>query len=236
MTNLRKHHWNIYPPKTVSREAFYKLVTFLKTFKAELKPLRRTITVRVSGEDLYTEKFNDEVDTILAPLVLEKIRDVKIFLRLDKDDQNSCESLLHISPASTVVSTSDIGTDWGAAIQADLNRHLRTEKIVARFFWARLNGLLKVLMYPFLIIGSVYYILWHFERNTAYLISMCGFLLAGLLLLSKDIQQYFVPPRPFQAITEEKRRKHISIQLWVTILSLLTALLGVAKELISLLK
>jgi hypothetical protein len=236
MTNLRKNHWNIYPPKTLSREAFHNLVTFLKVFKAELKPSKRTITVEVSGEDLYARKCNDEADTILAPFVLEKIREVKIFLRLDQNDQNSCESLVHISPASTFVSTSDIGTDWGAAIQADLNRHLRTKKIVAISFWARLNGLLKVLMCPFLILGGVYYILWHFEKNTAFLMSMCGFLLAGLLLLAKDIQQYFVPPKPFQAITVEKKRKGISVQLWVTILSLLAALLGVAKELLRLLK
>ena len=236
MTNLRKHHWNAYPPKVLTRENFHNLVAFLEAFKAELKPSKRTITVEVFGEDLYARKSNDEVNAILAPLVLEKIRKVKIFLRLDQDAQNSCELLIHISPASTLVSTSDIGTDWGAAIHADLNRHLRTERIVARFFWPRLNGLLRIFMCPFLIIGAVYYVLWRFEKNTAFLTSMSGFLFAGLLLLAKDIQQHFVPPKPFQAIAVEKRRKHISVQFWITILSLLAALLGVARELIRLLK
>lgn len=212
------------------------MIGFLRIFKKELNPSKRKITVQVSGEDLYAEKYNDEVDSIWAPFVIEKIRDLKVFLRLDQDDQKSCETLIHISPSSTLVSTSDIGTDWGAAIQADLNKHLKSRKIVARFIWARLNGLLKMLMYPFLILGSVYYILWHFEQNTAFLISMFGFLLAGLLLLSREIHQYFAPPKPFQAVTEEKLGKQISFQLIVTIMSLLTALIGIAKELISLFK
>ena len=131
------------------------------------------------------------------------------------------------------MSISDIGTEWGAAIRADLNRYLKDNKFVARFIWARLHGLLKILMFPFLILGSTFFILWHFEKNPSYLVSMIGFLLAGFLLLSKDIHLYFVPAKPYQVIAPKKKTKQISIQLLITVLSFLTAILAIAKEIIS---
>lgn len=233
MSRIRKHHWIIYPPKTISLNSFWKLISFLRSFKKELKPSKRIITVKVLGENIFVEKKDDEIENIFAPLVLEEIREIKIFLLLCKNGENSCETLIHISSGSMFLSVSDIGTDWGPAVISDLMRYLKKSKFVASFLGVRLHGFLKILMYPFLILGSTFFILWHFEKNSSYFVYMLGFLFAGFLLLLNDIYLYFVPTKPYQAITAIEKHKKISIQLVINILTIFSILITIAEKIIS---
>lgn len=168
---------------------------------------------------------------MLAPLLLEKIRELKIYLKLHQSDQRSVEALIEFNVRSVYVSVSDIGTEWGAAIRVDLIRHLKQEQLAKGEVWAQLAGLLAKLMPVFLILGSMYYILWTIEQKITFIISAVGFSFSGFLLLAKDITTYLRPNPKFQAIIESRDPGVFSAGTIVTWLSLISTLLTILEKL-----
>ena len=229
----KRNHWNIYPPKPITEDAFFELVGYLRNFKQGLNPTERLLTAQIFGERIQSVKTNDDIGSILDPFVIEDINVLKIFVLLRKDQEKSVQTMIEISLQHTHINTSDIGADWGYAVQADINNYLLEKKIVSKAFWLRLNNFLNILKYPFLIVGAVYYILWHFNNNSSYLVKMIGFLVAGMALLFRDFYIFFKPSRPYQAIIKKDKRINISINTIIVILAFLTAVLSLIKEIIS---
>ena len=118
-----------------------------------------------------------------------------------------------ITKANTHINTSEIGTEWGYAVHADINKYLRENEIVSKGFWWRLNVVMNILKYPFLILGAVYYLLWHINSSSSNLVIMIGFLVAGTTLLFREFYIFFKPPKPYQAIVIKDKRINISIHL-----------------------
>jgi len=227
------NHLSIYPPKPITKDAFFKLVKYFRKFKDGLNPTERVLSAQVFGRKISSVKTNGEIDSIFDPFVIEDIYRLKLFVLLRKDQDRSVQTMIEFSPQHIHINTSDIGTEWGDAIQADINKFVLKNKIVSKAFWLRLNNFLNILKYPFLIIGAVYYILWYFNRDSSDLIKMIGFLVAGMTLLFREFYNFFKPPRPYQAIIEKEKRIEISINTIIVILAFLTAMLSLLKEIIS---
>ena len=231
----KRNHWNIFPPKPVTKDAFFELVNYLRNFKQGLNPTERLLTAQIFGEKISSVKTNDEIDSIFDPVVIEDIYALKIFVLLRKDTEKSVQTMIEISPQHTHINTSDIGTEWGYAVQADINNYLLVNKIVSKAFWLRINYFLNILKYPFLILSAVYYILWHLNSNTSNLVKMICFFIAGVTLLFRDFYIFFKPPRPYQALIRKGKKINISANSIIVILAFLTAILSFIKEIVSIL-
>ncbi len=233
MAIQRMNHWNIYQPKPITKDAFFELIKYLRKFKDGLNTTERLLSAQVFNRENSLIKKNDEIESIFDPFVLEDINQLKIFILLKKDQDRSVQTMIDFTQQSTHINTSDIGTEWGHAIQADINKYVVKNNIVSKAFWLRLNNFLNILKYPFLILGAVYYLLWHINKDSSDLIKMMGFLVAGMTLLFQDFYNFFKPPRPYQAMIEKDKRINISIDTVVVVIFFLTAILSFLKEIIS---
>jgi hypothetical protein len=236
---VRTQQWQLYAPCAISKATFRALVERLDKFKPGLATTSRKIKAKAISHAMITDLERADSWKVTDSHFLPELELLQVELLLEANATDSCELHIDFRSERILLSVSDIQTGWLKAV-FDEARQLLEDLGVTRRGWKDALGktyaLLQILQILLMAAAVAVFAVWVSRGGDAYLYSSVGFFIAAVIPTLHQVLYFFRPPKKTPIIQEAA--PSIRRFPWTeaaAVLGFLAGILGLIKELISLL-
>lgn len=218
---------------------FRALVEKLDQFKPGLATTSRKIKAKAISHARITDLEGADSWKVSDSHFLPELELLQVELLLVANATDSCELHIEFRSDRIFLSVSDIQTGWLKAV-FDEGRQLLEDLGITRRGWKdaleKTYALLQILQLLLMAAAVAVFAVWVNRGGDAYLYSSVGFFIAAVVPTLRQVLHFFKPPKKTPIIQEATPRiRRFPWTEAAAVLGFLAGVLGLVKELISLL-